>query len=79
MPPSARASADELSSRCGLTRQQIARGMMDLRGRGIIEPVIITKADGRQAPDRSAFGHVAQYRISPDVWATVRLSAFQAD
>ena len=71
MPPSARASADELSSRCGLTRKQVARGMMDLRGKGIIEPVTCVTAEGTAKPDRLAFGHVAQYRISPEVWATV--------
>mgnify|MGYP004524768405 CR=1 FL=1 len=27
---------------------------------------------GTTYPDRPAFGHVAQYRIAPDVWATVR-------
>lgn len=47
-----RASAEELSSRCGLTRQQIARGMMDLRGKGIVEPVTRTAADGTEKPDR---------------------------
>ena len=67
-----RASAEELSRRCGLTRQQIARGMMDLRGKGIVEPVVRTTADGRRAPDRPGFGHVAQYRIEPNVWATVK-------
>ena len=69
-----RASADELSSRCGLARQQIARGMMDLRGKGIVEPVTVKAADGTERPDRPAFGHIAQYRIAPDVWAMVDLA-----
>ncbi len=67
-----RASAKELSARCGLTRQQIARGMMDLRGKGIVEPVAVKSADGTEKPDRPAFGHVAQYRIASNVWATVK-------
>ena len=69
-----RVSAEELSSRCGLTRQQIARGMMDLRGKGIVEPVTIVAADGAERLDRPAFGHIAQYRIVPDVWAAVNLA-----
>ncbi len=69
-----RASTDELSGRCGLWRQQIACGMMDLRRKGIVEPVTRTMDDGRRVPDRPGFGHIAQYRIALEVWAAVNLA-----
>ena len=50
---------------------QVARGMAELRERGVIVPVMRRTADGRRAPDRSNFGHVAQYCIAREVWAKV--------
>ena len=73
-----RASANEISRRCGLTRQQVARGLMDLRERGIIAPVILKDEDGVRYLDRPRFGHVAQYCITKDVWAAVRLEGDEA-
>ena len=64
-----RTPAAEISERTGLTRAQIARGMMELRDKGIIAPVIRKTADGYRHPDRSNYGHVAQYCITRDLWA----------
>lgn len=66
-----RVSAAEISERSGLTPYQVARGMTELRDRGIIAPVVRRTADGRRKPDRSNFGHVAQYCIARDVWAAI--------
>ncbi|MBR0404307.1 MAG: hypothetical protein IJI68_03750 [Eggerthellaceae bacterium] len=68
-----RASADEIAGRTGLTRAQVARGMAELRGKGIVEPVERRDGEGFSRPDRPAWGHVARYRISADVWAAMEL------
>lgn len=68
-----RASAKEISSCTGLTRYQVARGMTELRNKGLIVPVIRRNSEGYRRPDRSNFGHIAQYCITRDVWASVRL------
>ena len=47
--------------------------MEELRGKGVIVPVTRRDVDGVWAPDRSRFGHVAQYRIAGDVWSSVEL------
>lgn len=67
-----RTPAAEISERTGLTRAQIARGMMELRDKGIIAPVIRKTADGYRHPDRSNYGHVAQYCITKDLWAAIQ-------
>ena len=59
----------------GLSEWQVARGMTELRNKGIIVPVIKKDEDGRRWVDRSVKGHVAQYCIDRDVWATVRLQS----
>ena len=66
-----RCSAADIAERTGLSAYQVARGMAELRERGVIAPVIRRTANGRRAPDRSNFGHVAQYCITRDVWAKV--------
>ncbi len=68
-----RVPAAELSESFRLTPRQVAHGMEELRGKGVIAPVARKGADGSWAPDRSRFGHVAQYRIAGDVWASVDL------
>ena len=67
-------SASEIASSSGLTAYQIARGMTELRDKGVIEPVTVKLPDGRRRPDKSANGHVAQYRITREVWACVDLA-----
>ena len=68
-----RASAEEIASCSGLSRYQIARGMTELRGKGIIVPVVRKTADGFRKLDRSNYGHVAQYCITSDVWNDIEL------
>lgn len=69
-----RVSAAELSRAFGLTLRQIAHGMEELRSKGVIVPVVRKNADGAWMPDHSRFGHVAQYCIARDVWASVELN-----
>ena len=59
-----RASADEIAGRTGLTNAQIARGMAELRNKGIIAPIERKTREGCCQPDRSNYGHVAQYHIN---------------
>lgn len=66
-----RASAEEVAGCTGLSAYQVARGMAELRDKGVIAPVIRRTAEGRRVPDRSNFGHVAQYCITREVWAKV--------
>ena len=66
-----RASADEIARRTGLTRAQIARGMMELRNKGLIVPVIRKTAEGFRHPDRPSYGHVAQYCFPRDLWKSM--------
>lgn len=47
--------------------------MTELRNKGLIVPVIRRNSEGYRRPDRSNFGHIAQYCITRDVWASVRL------
>jgi hypothetical protein len=63
--------AEEMSRQFGLTKAQISRGMAELRDKGIIMPVTITTARGYRKPDRSNFGHVAQYRFTSEVWREI--------
>lgn len=66
-------SSNEVCARTGLTKYQVARGMTELRDKGIIAPVIRTNAEGYRHPDRSNYGHVARYCICRDIWALVEL------
>ena len=70
-----RVSAAELSKSFRLTPRQVAHGMEELRSKGVIVPVVRKGADGAWTPDRSRFGHVAQYCITKDVWAAVELAS----
>lgn len=70
-----RSSASEVSEFTGLTAYQVARGMTELRDKGIIVPVIRKDASGKRWADRSTHGHVAQYCISRDIWETVEVSS----
>lgn len=58
----------EIQSATGMTYAQIARGMAELKGKGVIVPVTRKTSQGYRYPDRSNFGHVAQYCISRDLW-----------
>lgn len=62
----------EMSERFGLTSKQIARGMTELRDKGIIEPIMKTTAKGYRHRDRSTFGHIAQYRFTWEVWGKIQ-------
>lgn len=66
-------SSNEVCARTGLTKYQVARGMTELRDKGIIAPVIRTNVEGYRHPDRSNYGHVARYCICRDIWALVEL------
>lgn len=66
-------SSNGVCARTGLTKYQVARGMTELRDKGIIAPVIRTNAEGHRHPDRSKYGHVARYCICRDIWALVEL------
>lgn len=70
-----RVSADQIARRTGLTHAQISRGMAELRGKGIVVPVIRKTKDGCRRLDRSAYGHVAQYCITRDLWNAISASA----
>lgn len=63
-----RVSADEIVRRTELTRAQVSRGMKELRDKKIIAPVIRVTREGYRHMDRSNYGHVAQYRITADLW-----------
>ena len=64
-------SAESISAAYGLTKAQVARGMSELRDKGIIEPVTVTTSRGYRYPDRSNFGHVAQYRFTKATWEAI--------
>ena len=66
-----RVSAEEVSRVSGLSAYQVARGMKELRDKGVIVPVMRRTAKGYRHPDRSNFGHVARYCICRDVWERV--------
>lgn len=68
-----RVGAEEIAQRFGLTKNQIARGMMELRDKGIIEPIMRTTAKGYRHRDRSTFGHIAQYRFTWEVWHEIEV------
>ena len=68
-----RSSSAEVSALTGLTSYQVARGMTELRQKGLISPVIVKDSRGVRSIDRSGHGHVAQYCIAKDVWVSVQL------
>ena len=66
-------SSKEMAAFTGLSAYQIARGMTELREKGLIVPLIVKDADGRRRPDRSSSGHVARYCVARSTWETVEL------
>ena len=66
-----RMSSDLMSEITGLTANQNARGMKELRDKKIITPVIRRTKEDYRHPDRSNFGHVAQYCFTKEVWARI--------
>ena len=68
-------SAASVCEMSGLTRNQVARGMAELRERGIIVAVARRNARGYLHPDRSNFGHVAQYCFTREAWRTIYRNA----
>ena len=68
-----RVSAAGISEFTGLGLRQVERGMADLKEKGVIEPIRFKDDEGRWRLDRSCGGHVAQQRITKDVWASVKL------
>jgi|GEM_PF-1133203 len=70
-----RTPAAEIAEASGLTAYQVARGMKELRDKGIIAPVTRKTAQGYRHPDRSNYGHVAQYRFTKKAWARIETVA----
>lgn len=66
-------SSKEMAAFTGLSAYQIARGMTELREKGLIVPLIVKDVDGRRRPDRSSSGHVARYCVARSIWETVEL------
>lgn len=61
---------EEMMRRSGLNQRMVKYGIESLRDAGIIEPCMVMR-HGALQPDSSYTGHIAQYRIAPDVWATI--------
>lgn len=68
-------SSEEMTEMTGLTSYQNARGMKELRDKGIITPIIRRTKENYRHPDRSNFGHVAQYCFTKEVWALIEKAA----
>lgn len=66
-----RMSSELMSDITGLTANQNARGMKELRDKKIITPIIRRTKEDYRHPDRSNFGHVAQYCFTKEVWARI--------
>ena len=66
-----RTPASEIAEVAGLTAYQVARGMKELRDKELIAPVTRKTAQGYRHPDRSNYGHVAQYRFTKKAWARI--------
>ena len=64
--------AESIRKMTGLTQLQVARGMAELRDKGIIVPVVKMERDGSMRVDRSNHGHVARYRFTRRIWESVR-------
>ena len=67
-----RTPAAEIAEASGLTAYQVARGMKELRDKELIAPVTRKTAQGYRHPDRSNYGHVAQYRFTKKAWGEDR-------
>ncbi|MCB7037895.1 hypothetical protein [Eggerthella sinensis] len=63
-------SRRDMARKTGLSERMVDYGKRSLKSKGIIVPCEILK-NGVKAPDASHEGHVAQYRIAPDVWAAI--------
>ena len=63
MKPAAR-----IAELTGLSEKQVARGMAELRQRGVIVPVTRRSKDGSRHVDRPCFGHVATYCFTKSAW-----------
>ena len=72
-----RTPASEIAEASGLTAYQVARGMKELRDKGIIAPVTRKTAQGYRHPDRSNYGHVAQYRFTKKAWARIETAPIE--
>lgn len=70
-----RTPAAEIAEASGLTPYQVARGMKELRDKELIAPVTRKTAQGYRHPDRSNYGHVAQYRFTKKAWALIETVA----
>ncbi len=70
-----RTSANEIARRTGLTHAQCARGMMELRDKGLTVPVIRKTEEGFRRLDRSTHGHVAQYCFTRDIWEAINIES----
>ena len=66
-----RMSSELMSDITGLTANQNARGMKELRDKKIITTIIRRTKEDYRHPDRSNFGHVAQYCFTKEVWARI--------
>ena len=66
-------SAKEIGEFAGLSLYQVARGMIELRDKKLIVPLIVRDDEGRRRPDRSSSGHVARYCVVRSIWERVKL------
>ena len=66
-----RTPAADIAEAAGLSAYQVARGMKELRDKGVIAPVTHKTAQGYRHPDRSNYGHVAQYRFTREAWEKI--------
>ena len=64
-------SSKETQAFTGLSAYQVARGMTELREKGLIVPLIVRDGNGHRRPDRSTSGHVARYCLSRDIWESL--------
>lgn len=69
------ASSNWIQELTGLTANQVARGMKELRDAEIICPVVLTAKSGVGHFDRSCFKHVAQYQFTNPVWRKINKDA----
>lgn len=63
-------SRRDMARKTGLSERMVDYGKRSLKSKGIIVPCEVLK-NGVTTLDTSHEGHVAQYRIAPDVWAAI--------
>lgn len=64
-------SAQNIADYTGLDKRQVARGMQELKEKGIVIQVTKENRDGKWVLDRSNAGHVAQLAFTREAWARI--------